>query len=179
MNELFIGVISIGRNWFDDAILIFLVWGLWHGIRRGLSNLALTTIGSLLVLAATVTLYQTIYEWLQQRQWFSSNANGPAAIVAIAIGGYLPILIIRWVLGRWLQRHRFPILLEKFGGGILGLVSTAALLAWLNLGLMLTCNQTVQHKFIDDSWIASRLVRHLPVPLLTTPPDQPQPLPRP
>jgi len=160
----FIHVESAVWNWYDYVILIALVGGLWQGFRRGLSKIALTTIGSLLVLTATLKLYQTIYDWLQIRQWFTQAANGPAAIVAIAVGGYLPILIISQIFGKWIQRRFFPVFLESFGGGVLGLISMAAMLAWLNLGLMLTCGQSVQRQFLYDSWIGSRLVSHLSVP---------------
>ncbi len=153
----------IGWNWYDYIILMALIVGLWQGIRSGLSKIASITIGSLLVLTATLKLYQTIYDWLQQQHWFTQTANSSAAIVAIVVGVYLPVLIISQLFGKWIQRRFFPVFLENFGGEVLGLISLAAILAWLNVGLMLTCNQSVQRLFLYDSWIGLRLASQLTV----------------
>ena len=149
---------------YDFAILVCLAWGLWRGIRRGLSQIALTTIGNLLILTATLKLYQTVCIWLTHWQSFKLGEVGLVAILAIAVGGYLPVLIIRWLLGKWLRYYLFSPFIDDFFGGLLGVVSTAAMLAWLNLVLMLTCNQSLQRQFVDYSWIGSHVIHQLPPP---------------
>jgi len=119
-------------------------------------------IGSILILTATVKLYQTVCLWLTHWHWFKFGEVGLVAILVIAVGGYLPVLIIRWLFGKWMRYFLFSPFIDDFFGGVLGLVSTAAMLAWLNLVLMLTCHPSVQRQFVDYSWIGSRLVHQLP-----------------
>jgi len=155
----------LGGGVYDFVILVTLAWGMWRGSRQGLSQIALTMIGSLLILTATLELYQTVCIWLTHWQLFKLGEVGFVAILAIAVGGYLPVLIIRWLLGKWLCYFLFSPFIDDFFGGVLGLVSTAAMLAWLNLVLMLTGNQSVQRQIVDYSWLGSHLVHQLPPPM--------------
>jgi len=152
----------LGGGLYDFVLVVSLAWGLWHGSRQGLSEIALTMIGSLLILTATLKLYQTVCLWLMHWQMFKLGEVGLVAILAIAVGGYLPVLIIRWLLGKWLRYFLFSPFIDDFFGGVLGLVSTAAMLAWLNLVLMLTCHPSVQHQIVDYSWLGSHLIHQLP-----------------
>jgi len=154
----------LGGGLYDFVLVVSLAWGLWRGSRQGLSEIALTMIGSLLILTATLKLYQTVCLWLIHWQMFKLGEVGLVAILAIAVGGYLPVLIIRWLLGNWLRYFLFSPFIDDFFGGVLGLVSTAAMLAWLNLVLMLTYHPSVQHQIVDDSWLGSHLVHQLPSP---------------
>ena len=153
---------SISWNWYDLVILVALAWGIWHGKRWGLSEKATTTVGSLLVLAATLKFYLPVYKWMQDRHCFELEALGAAAVLAIAVGIYLPVLLVRWRLSRWIQSHLFPQSVEKYGGAVLGLVSMTALIAWLSVGLLLTCGRSAHREVVQDSWLGSRIVNRLP-----------------
>ena len=153
---------SISWNWYDLVILTALGWGIWHGKRWGLSEKATTTVGSLLVLAATLKFYLPVYQWMHDHQCFEVAALGAASVLAIAVGIYLPVLLVRWRLSRWIQSHLFPPAVEKYGGAVLGLVSMTALIAWLTVGLLLTCGRSAHREVVQDSWLGSRIVNRLP-----------------
>ncbi|NQU10224.1 CvpA family protein, partial [bacterium] len=121
---------SLGVNWYDFVVLVVLLFGLWSGVRAGLSSELIATLGLLLVILLAPTCYPPVGAWIQDHSRFAVEHANLLAFVAIAVVIYGLTVILREFTRRRRQRRAWPALIETVGGGLAGI---------LRLAVFMTC----------------------------------------
>jgi uncharacterized membrane protein required for colicin V production len=157
-----LATLSFGANWYDLLIVAALIYGVWNGVRTGLSGEIIRVIGLVLMVLLALSFYIPVGKWLQQRtQWAEEPAN-LAAFLGIAIGVYLISVIARVTAHRWMKKLSFTAAVENVGGGAAGLLRMAVIMAWVSVGLSLTRSEFWHHEVAHESKFGSYVVEQFP-----------------
>ena len=108
-------------NIFDIIVLLYLLSGLYHGLRRGLSGELASVLSTGLAFVGGWKLYQPLGDHLLKVSKLSSPTAHALAFVILIVGGYIVLKIIRLLL-RHLMEFSFKGKLERLGGALAGLV---------------------------------------------------------
>jgi len=151
-----------GLNWYDGLVAAGLLYGVWSGLRRGLSGELVTTLGLVLMVVLAISFYAVTGTWLAQRTGLELSVADVIAFVGIALVVYALALAVKRVLHRKLKRGVFSALVENVGGAAAGVVRLALVLAWLSVCLCLTPSDFWQQQVGQQSRFGSFMVSHFP-----------------
>ena len=147
-------------NIFDIIVLLYLLSGLYHGLRRGLSGELASVLSTGLAFVGGWKLYQPLGDHLLKVSKLSSPTAHALAFVILIVGGYIVLKIIRLLL-RHLMEFSFKGKLERLGGALSGLIrvtvvaATFVLMVGLGPGAFL--RDLVIEKSVFGSQVFSRL----------------------
>lgn len=145
-----------GFNIVDGVVAAFLLAGLIGGVRRGLSGeLARATI-AVACIAAAVYYTRPLADLAIQRWNLSPRQSYLAALVALVLGAYAVLSMIRVMLGN-LMNFQFKGRLERLGGGLCGLLRASVVMSLLLLLLSLAPNDKLHAMIARDSFAGRRI----------------------
>jgi uncharacterized membrane protein required for colicin V production len=151
-----------GFNWFDVVVLLALVYGIWSGIRAGLSGELIRLFGLVLMAVLGLTYYLPVGKWLQGvTGWVEELAN-LVAFISIAVAVYLATLLIRLVVHKRMKKLRFTTVLENVGGAVAGVLRMAILMAWVSLMLAMMRSPFWHEQIVGGSQFGSFVVKQFP-----------------
>ena len=147
-------------NIFDIIVLLYLLSGLYQGLRRGLSGELASVLSTGLAFVGGWKLYQPLGDHLLKVSKLSSPTAHALAFVILIVGGYIVLKIIRLLL-RHLMEFSFKGKLERLGGALAGLIRVtvvaAAFVLMVGLGPGAFLRSLVIEKSVFGSQVFSRL----------------------
>ena len=122
-----------GLNWYDLVVIAALIYGVWSGVRAGLTGEIIRVIGLVLMIVLALHFYEDAGHWLRARSQLDENSALLIAFVGIALAVYLVVLAARRATQGEMQKLKFAALVENVGGGFAGLIRMAVILAWVTV----------------------------------------------
>jgi uncharacterized membrane protein required for colicin V production len=125
-------------NWYDVVVIGALFYGVWSGIRAGLTGEIIRVIGLVLMFVLAVEFHQSVGDWLNENSPLPDDACQLIAFVSIAVVVYLITLWIRLATRKRMQELKTAALVENVGGGFAGAVRMVLVMAWVTVVLSLS-----------------------------------------
>jgi uncharacterized membrane protein required for colicin V production len=151
-----------GANWYDAVVAAALLWGVWSGVRTGLSGEILRVAGWVLTVALAVRFYPVAGGWLKQRTALAAEVANLVAFVSIAVAVYLVSVAVRLAMHRWMTKLKLTATLENLGGGVAGVVRMAVVMACVTLMLCLLRSPFWHEQVGKNSRFGSYVVGRFP-----------------
>jgi uncharacterized membrane protein required for colicin V production len=149
-------------NWYDVVVFAALLYGVWSGLRAGLTGEIIRVIGLVLMVLLAVELYQPAGDWLQKHSQLTDETAHLLSFVSIAVVVYLLAVAARLATHRRMQRLEFGSLVENVGGAFAGVIRMTVIMAWVTVVLSLTNNEFLQRNVSGESRFGSFVVAQLP-----------------
>ena len=149
-------------NWYDVVVVLALLYGVWSGVRAGLTGEVIRVIGLILMVAVALASYQSAGDWMAEHSRMPVETAQLLAFVSIAVVVYLISVAVRLTLHRRLQQYKFSALVENVGGGCAGVVRMTVIMAWLTVVLSLSADASVRRTIDAESCFGSFIVHQLP-----------------
>ena len=149
-------------NWYDVVVVLALLYGVWSGVRAGLTGEVIRVIGLILMVAVALTSYQSAGNWMAGHSQMPVETAQLLAFVSIAVVVYLISVAVRLALHRRMLQYKFSALVENVGGGCAGVVRMTVIMAWLTVVLSLSANASVRRNIDGGSCFGSFIVHQLP-----------------
>ena len=173
-------------NWYDIVVLLALLYGIWSGVRNGLTGEFFNLVGAVLLVVLSVKGYVPVGQWLHDKMVKDAEQAHLIAFVGIVVGMFALILLVRWVVDRFVKKKKklLGAITENVGGGLAGVVRMAVIMTVLTVTLCLmrsefwhvqvgrqsrvgafllrqlpTVKATVEKHFPENLWIAEKLKR--------------------
>jgi uncharacterized membrane protein required for colicin V production len=125
-------------NWYDVVVVGALFYGVWSGIRAGLTGEIIRVIGLVTMLVLAVEFHQSVGDWLSANSPLPDDGCQLIAFVSIAVVVYLITLWIRLATRKRMQELKTAALVENVGGGFAGAVRMVLIMAWVTVVLSLS-----------------------------------------
>ena len=149
-------------NWYDVIVAVALLYGVWSGLRAGLTGEIIRVIGLILAVVLGLTLYQPVGDWIWHRSQLLQETAQLVAFVSIAVVVYLISVAVRLATHRRMKQYKFSALLENVGGAFAGVIRMAVIMAGVSLILILFGGSFPGRSVSEESRFGSYVVRQLP-----------------
>ena len=149
-------------NWYDLVVVLTLLYGVWSGVRAGLTGEVIRVIGLILMVVVALASYQPAGDWIMDHSRMPDETAHLLAFVSIAVVVYLISVAARLALHRRMQQYRFSALVENVGGGCAGVVRMTMIMAWLTVVLSLSADDLLRRNIAVESRFGSFVVHQLP-----------------
>jgi uncharacterized membrane protein required for colicin V production len=135
-----LGVILISGmvNWYDVVVVGALLYGVWSGIRAGLTGEIIRVIGLVMMFVLAVEFHQPVGVWLNANSPLPDDVCQLVAFVSIAVVVYLITLWIRLATRKRMLEVKTAALVENVGGGFAGAIRMVLIMAWVTMVLSLS-----------------------------------------
>src|ERR1017187_685859 len=125
-------------NWDDVVVVGAMFYGVWGGIRAGLTGEIIRVIGLVLMIVVAVRLHHPVGDWLSANSPLPHDTAQLIVFVSIAVVVYLISVWIRLATRRRMQELKTGALVENVGGGFAGAVRMVLIMAWVTVVLSLS-----------------------------------------
>jgi membrane protein required for colicin V production len=149
-------------NWYDVVVFVALLYGVWSGMRAGLTGEIIRVIGLVLMVLLAAELYQPAGDWIQNHSQLTDETAHLLAFVSIAVVVYLLSVAARLAMRRRMQQFKLSSLVENVGGAFAGVIRVTVIMAWVTVVLSLTNNEFLQRNVSRESRFGSFVVAQLP-----------------
>ena len=149
-------------NWYDVVVVLALLYGVWSGVRAGLTGEVIRVIGLILMVLVALASYQSAGNWMAGHSQMPVETAQLLAFVSIALVVYLVSVAVRLALHRHMLQYKFSALVENVGGGCAGVVRMTVIMAWLTVVLSLSADASVRRNIDAESCFGSFIVHQLP-----------------
>jgi uncharacterized membrane protein required for colicin V production len=149
-------------NWYDIAVCVILMYGIWSGIRTGFAGEIIRVLGLLLMVILAMSFYQPLGQWFQSVSSLTEDLANLLAFLGIAITVYLITAVVRLAVHRRMKEMATTAVIENVGGGVAGFLRMAVVMAWLSVMLALINSPFWNQQVAQDSRFGSFVVRQFP-----------------
>jgi len=153
---------SFAFNWYDFVVLVALVYGLWSGIRTGLSGEIIRVLALLLMVALALNFYAPIGAWLKTRTGLVEEVANLTAFIGIALVVYAVSLVLRRLIQRRTRKLAFAAMLENVGGAVAGVLRMLVVMAWVTVILSLVRSPFWHKHVAHESQFGAFVVKQFP-----------------
>jgi uncharacterized membrane protein required for colicin V production len=150
-------------NWYDIVVVGALLYGVWSGIRTGLTGEVIRVVGLVLMIVLASEFHQSVGDWLHANSPLPEDAAQTVAFVSIAVVVYLITLAIRLRTSKRMQELKVAALLENVGGGFAGAIRMVVIMAWVAVILSLSTSRFMADQVGVKSRFGSLVLDQLPV----------------
>lgn len=152
----------IDASWYDWVVVAALIYGIWSGVRTGLSEEIIRVLGLLLAVVLALSFYLPVGKWLQGITGLVEELANLVTFVSIAVAFCLISLLLRPCVRRWMKKAWFTATVENIGGGMAGLARMMVIMAWLSVVLTLTRSPLWHEEIAHKSQFGTFVVRRFP-----------------
>jgi len=149
-------------NWYDVVVVIALFYGVWSGIRAGLTGEIIRVIGLVMMFVLAVEFHQSVGDWLNANSPIPDDLCQLIAFVSIAVVVYLVTLWIRLATRKRMQELKTAALVENVGGGFAGAVRMVLIMAWVTVVLSLSTSNFLYDQIAVKSRFGSLVLDQFP-----------------
>ena len=150
-------VLPFGANWYDVVVAVALIYGIWSGVRNGLTGELIMLAGYVLMVVLALHWYVAAGRGLCDLTGMTEELSGLVAFVGIALAVYLLARLVRTVTHRWMKKVTFAAHVEIIGGGVAGWVRMTAIMFWVTIMLCLV-RSPVWHEQVGRNSLVGRWV---------------------
>ena len=151
-----------GVNWYDVVVAAAVFYGVWSGLRAGLTGEIIRVVGLVLAVVLALALYQPVGDYTGHHSQLSEETAQLVAFVSIALVVYLISVAARLATRRHMKEYKFSALLENVGGAFAGVVRMTVIMGWLTLILALSGGNFLGRSVSEESRFGSFIVHQLP-----------------
>lgn len=148
--------INLPINWFDLALVVVLVLGIWRGRKRGMSEETLPVLKWLVIVLGASLAYPTISQFLVGMTPFGPLFCNVLAYLIVVLVGFMLFSLVKRALGGKLLGSDLFGKSEYYLGMGAGMVRFACVLivglALLNARLYTTAEIRAMHKYQNDNY---------------------------
>ena len=149
-------------NWYDFVVIVALIYGLWSGLRAGLTGEIIRVIGLVLMIVLAFQFYQPFGNWLQAHSPLNEEAVYLVAFVSIAVVVHLLALAARLAVHRHVQKLKLAALVENVGGSLAGVVRMLVIMAWVTAFVCLSGSDYWRRQVGEQSRFGSFVAAQVP-----------------
>ncbi len=149
-------------NWYDVVVVGALFYGVWGGIRAGLTGEIIRVIGLVMMFVLAVEFHQPVGVWLNANSPLPDDVCQLVAFVSIAVVVYLITLWIRLVTRKRMLEVKTAALVENVGGGFAGAIRMVLIMAWVTMVLSLSTSNFLYDQIGVKSRFGSLVLDQLP-----------------
>lgn len=148
---------STDLNWYDAFVGIVILYGLWRGIRTGLTGEFIRSASWILLIVVTLKYYQTIGKKISTFTKMDADLANLVTFIVLGIVIYTCALAIRWFVNRKRSKFKFGSILENMGGAVLGVARMVAFTVFVTVMICLI-RSPFWHKQVGENSIYGRFV---------------------
>jgi uncharacterized membrane protein required for colicin V production len=149
-------------NWYDVVVIAALLFGVWSGLRAGLTGEIIRVIGLVLMILLAMEFYLPAGNWLRTHSHMGEEMAYLIAFVSIAVIVHLIALAVRLSTHRQMQKLKFAAIVENVGGSFAGVIRMAVIMTWLTVLLCLSESQFWRRTAGEESRFGSFVLGELP-----------------
>ncbi len=149
-------------NWYDVVVVGAMFYGVWSGIRAGLTGEIIRVIGLVLMIVVAVHFHQPMGDWLSANSALPDDTAQLIAFVSIAVVVYLISIWIRLATHKRMLELKTGALVENVGGGFAGAVRMVLIMAWVTVVLSLSTSSFLNDQVGVKSRFGSLVLDQLP-----------------
>jgi membrane protein required for colicin V production len=149
-------------NWYDWVVAVAVVYGLWSGLRTGLSGELLRVLSWVLMVAAAVFFFEPVGAWLARTLRLAREPANLIAFVVLVVMVYVIMLAIRWLVTKRFPRQPMAAFLENFGGALAGALRMTVMMGLLTVVLCLTRSAWWHTQVGKNSRFGAGVIHYLP-----------------
>jgi uncharacterized membrane protein required for colicin V production len=149
-------------NWYDVLVAIALIYGMWSGVRTGLTGELIRGAGWIATVVVGLHFYQPFGQWFAETFQTALEFGHLMAFGSIIAGMYFLQLGIRALVHKRVKRFKFGAVLENLGGGVAGGVRMILVMVCLSVFLCLVRSPFWHQQVGKDSQFGSYVVSRFP-----------------
>ncbi len=149
-------------NWFDIVVVIAIGYGVWNGIRTGLSGELVRAIGLVAMIVIALMTFQPVGTWFEQQTGMAIAWAYLVGFISVAIVILVIAESVRVILHRRLKQQLFTATIENIGGAMAGAIRTLVIMVWLTLILCLLRGEFWVSQIGRQSRFGSFVVQRVP-----------------
>ena len=149
-------------NWYDIVVVGAVLYGVWSGIRAGLTGEIIRVVGLVLMIVLASEFDESVGGWLYANFSLPGESARAVAFVSIAVVVYLITLAIRLRTSKRMQELKVAALLENVGGGFAGAIRMVIIMAWISVILSLSMSGFMADQVGVRSRFGSLVLDQLP-----------------
>jgi membrane protein required for colicin V production len=149
-------------NWYDFVVIVALLYGVWSGLRAGLTGEIIRVIGLVLMIVLAAEFYLPAGNWLQAHSRLGEEPAYLIAFVSIAVVVHLIALAARLATHKQMQKLKFAAMVENVGGSFAGVIRMAVIMMWLTVLLCLSNSDFWRQTAGEESRFGSFVINQLP-----------------
>lgn len=128
----------LNANWYDVVVAVALGYGVWSGIRRGVTGEMLSIVAWVLTVALALFGYEPLGRWLQGKTDWDIELAKLLAFMSIVVAMYLISGALRALFRRRLKQRPLSAMVESVGGAVIGLTRMGIVMAAVTVAVCLT-----------------------------------------
>ena len=149
-------------NWYDLVVIAALLYGVWGGLRAGLTGEIIRVIGLVVMIVLAIEFYLPAGNWLQSHVRLDTDSASLIAFVSIALVVHLVALAARLAMHKQMQKLKFAAMIENVGGSFAGVLRMAAIMTWLSVFLCLSGSNYWRQTVGEESQFGAFVVTSFP-----------------
>jgi membrane protein required for colicin V production len=149
-------------NWYDFVVVVALLYGVWSGLRAGLTGEIIRVVGLVLMIVLAAEFYLPVGNWLHEHSPLGQDVSYLIAFVGIAVVVHLIALAARLATHKRMQKLKFAAMVENVGGSLAGVIRMAVIMTWLTILLCLSNSGFWHHTVGEESRFGSFVINQLP-----------------
>jgi len=149
-------------NWYDLVVIVALLYGIWSGLRAGLTGEIIRVIGLVLMIVLAIEFYLPAGDWLQSQFHMDSEVSYLLAFVGIAVVVHLIALAIRLATHKEMQKLKMAAMVENVGGSFAGVVRMTLIMTWVTVLLCLSDSPFWRHTVGEESRFGAFVINQIP-----------------
>jgi len=150
-------------NWYDFVVIAALLYGVWSGLRAGLSGEIIRVIGLVLMIVLAIELYLPFGNWIHAHSGMSGELAYLIAFLVIAVVVHLTALSARLATHKQMQKLKLAAMVENVGGSFAGVVRMVVIMTWLTVLLCLSNSDFWRYTASKESRFGAFVVNRIPV----------------
>ncbi len=139
-----------------------LIYGVWSGVRRGLSGEIIRVIGLIAMVFLALSFYIPVGKWLKAATGWAEEPANLAAFLAIAVSVHVVAVFVGARIHRRMKKGSFAATVENVGGVLAGVIRMAIVMAWASVALSLVRSEFWHHEVSRESKFGSYVVAQFP-----------------
>lgn len=152
-----------GVNWYDFVVLVAVLYGLWAGIRAGLTGEVIGLIGLVLMVVLSLQFHTDVGRLLQRFMgWSDAELSNLVAFVGIAVVVWAITFLVRRSVHQSVMKMKLASVVENVGGAFAGMVRMLAVMVLVTVVAGLTRSPTLHRHIATESRFGSYVVARLP-----------------
>jgi membrane protein required for colicin V production len=152
-----------GVNWYDIVVVVAVLYGVWAGIRAGLTGEIIGVVGLVLMIWLAIQLHTFVGELLRSLMgWSDVEFSNLVAFAGIAIVVWVVTFVARRKVHERMLKLTLASLVENIGGAFAGIARMLVVMAFVTVVASMMRYSWLQRNLVQESRFGSFVVEQFP-----------------
>ncbi len=153
-----------GVNWYDIVVAVAVLYGLWAGLRSGLTGEIIGVLGLVLMITLSLQFHTDVGPVLQRFMgWSDAELANLVAFAGIAVLVYVVTILVKRSVHESVLKMKLASIVENVGGAFAGMVRMLVVMILTTVVAGLTRSPWLHRHIATESRFGSYVVERLPV----------------